>query len=461
MSGLVQISDLSPFPRQQGATRSYHVMIKPVGAICNLDCTYCFYLHKEDLLGSTSKFQMSDEIMEAHIRQYIAHARVPEVTIAWQGGEPTLMGLDFFRRSVQIAERYLAPGQRALHTIQTNGTLIDAEWARFFAEHGWLVGISIDGPREIHDAYRVTKGGRGSFANVMRGLGHLRDAGVEFNALTTIHAANAGRGGEVYRFLRDDCGARFIQFIPIIERVAEATEDGTVPWTSWRDRPLYVQQGDRVTGRSVTPEQYGQFLIEVFDEWVRHDVGEVFVQVFDTALAHWMGLDQVGMCVHARTCGSAIALEHNGDVYSCDHYVEDGYLLGNLAGGRTLLELVTSPEQAAFGKAKLDTLPEYCRRCDVRFACNGGCPKDRFISTPDGEPGLNYLCAGYQRFFRHIDQPMRVMADLLRHGQDAAAVREWCAEDDLRVASSRANVAGPARGRGDGAAQKSPKRHST
>ena len=239
------------------------------------------------------------------------------------------MGLDFFRRSVELAERYLRPGQRAEHTIQTNGTLIDDEWAAFFKEHDFLVGISIDGPREIHDAYRVNKGGKGSFDQVMRGLGYLRDAGVEWNALTTIHAANADHGRDVYRFLRDECGARFIQFIPIIERVAEAAEDGTVPWTSWRDRPLYVQEGDRVTGRSVTAEQYGRFLIDVFEEWVRRDVGEVYVQMFDVALANWVG-EPPSLCIHSETCGLALALEHTGDLYSCDHFVEPRYKLGNI-----------------------------------------------------------------------------------------------------------------------------------
>src|SRR5262249_6743721 len=231
-----------------------------------------------------------DDLLETYIRQLIeAHASVPEVTIAWQGGEPTLMGLDFFRRAGELAERYLKPGQRAEHTIQTNGTLPDPAGADLFPEHQFLVGLSIDGPRELHDAYRVNKGGKGSFDDVMRGLGYLREARVEWNALTTIHAANAERGREVYRYLRDDCGARFVQFIPIIERVAEAGEDGTVPWSSWRDRPLYVQEGTHVTNRSITGEQYGRFLIDVFEEWVRRDVGEVYVQMFDVALANWYG----------------------------------------------------------------------------------------------------------------------------------------------------------------------------
>ena len=407
---------------RSGPRRGFHLLAKPTGAQCNLDCAYCFFLSKE-MLYPDSRFRMSDEMLEAYLRQLIeAHAGLLEVTIAWQGGEPTLMGLDFFRRSVEVAARHLQPGQRALHTMQTNATLIDAEWAAFLAEQGFLVGVSIDGPREVHDAYRVTRGGRGTFDQVMAGLGHLRDAGVEWNALTTIHAANAGRGREVYRFLRDECGAGFIQFIPIIERVAEAADDGTVPWSSWRDRPLYVQRGDAVTGRSVTAEGYGRFLIDVFEEWVRRDVGEVFVQMFDVALANWVG-EPPGLCIHSETCGRALALEHTGDVYSCDHFVEPDHLLGNIAE-RHMIDLVESPAQRRFGQDKSDALPAYCRSCDVRFACHGGCPKDRFIATPDGEAGLNYLCAGYKAFFHHVDGPMREMAALLGQGRAPSEIAE-------------------------------------
>ncbi len=412
------------------APPAFHLLAKPTGAQCNLDCDYCFFLSKE-MLYPDSRFRMSDEQLDAYLRQLIeAHSRVPEVTIAWQGGEPTLMGLDFFRRSVEIAARYLKPGQRAVHTIQTNGTLIDAEWAAFFKEHDYLVGISIDGPREVHDAYRVTKGGRGSFDKVMRGLAHLREAQVEFNALTTLHAANAGRAGEVYRFLRDDCGARYMQFIPIIERMPEAALDGAVPWSSWRDRPLYEQRGDYVTGRSITGAQYGRFLIDVFEEWVRRDVGEVYVQMFDVALANWVGAPP-GLCVHSETCGAALALEHNGDLYSCDHFVEPDHRLGNIAE-TPMLELVASPRQHDFGQAKHDTLPRKCLDCDVRFACHGGCPKDRFILTDDGEAGLNYLCDGYLAFFHHVDRPMRIMGDLLARGRAPSEIAGLYAEEDAR-----------------------------
>jgi uncharacterized protein len=423
---------MAPLAHHRAAPRPFHLLAKPTGAQCNLDCAYCFFLSKE-LLYPDSRFRMDDATLEAYLRQLIgAHAGLPEVTVAWQGGEPTLMGLDFFRRSVAIADRLLEPGQRALHTLQTNATLIDAEWAAFLAESGFLVGVSIDGPREIHDVHRVTRGGRGTFDAVMAGLGHLRRARVEWNALTAVHAANAERGREVYRFLRDGCGARFVQLIPIIERVPEGlAADGGEPWSSWRDRPLYTQRGDAVTARSVTAEGYGRFLIDVFEDWVRGDVGEVYVQMFDVALANWVG-EPPGLCVHSETCGRALALEHTGDLYSCDHFVEPEHLLGNI-GDRTLSEMVESEQQVRFGTAKRDTLPAQCRRCEVRFACHGGCPKDRFIRTADGEPGLNYLCDGYLAFFRHVDPAMRAMADLLSRGRAPSEISaRYAAADAAR-----------------------------
>jgi uncharacterized protein len=392
---------------------SFHVLGKPTGAICNLDCSYCFFLAKEELYPGSS-FRMGDDLLEAYLRQLLEGHRGPEVTISWQGGEPTLMGVDFFRRVVELVERFRRPDQVVEHAIQTNGTLVDDAWATFFAEHDVLVGISIDGPRELHDAYRVDKGGKPTFDRVVRGLDRLKAHGVRWNALTTVHHANEQHGLDVYRFLRDDLGADFVQLIPIVELPA----------------PGGIPTGSVVTERSVSPEGYGRFLVEVFDEWVRRDVGRVYVQMFDSALASFVGVGG-SLCVHAETCGTALALEHNGDLYSCDHFVEPEHLLGNITL-LPLVELVSSQQQKAFGDAKRDRLPAYCRACDVRFACNGGCPKDRFVSTPDGEPGLHYLCPSYQTFFRHVDAPMRFMAAALRGGGYADAVMPWMARRDAR-----------------------------
>ncbi|MEX1279221.1 MAG: anaerobic sulfatase maturase [Acidimicrobiia bacterium] len=404
------------------APPAFHLLAKPTGPICNLDCEYCFFLSKE-MLYPGDRFRMADELLETYLRQLLEAHRTPDVTVAWQGGEPTMMGLDFFRRSVELVERHRRPWQRVHHTIQTNGVLVDESWAQFFADHGFLVGLSVDGPRDVHDAYRVDKRGRGSFDRVMAGYECLRAAGVEVNVLCTVHAANQDRGAEVYRFFRDVMDVRFIQFIPIVERTTEVLLPlANLGWSTERSdrRPLYVQAGDRVTDRSVAPDGYGRFLVDVFDEWVAHDVGEVFVQMFDVALANWHG-EPPGLCVFSETCGTALALEHNGDLYSCDHFVEPDHLLGNIT--RTpMAELVASEQQIAFGRAKRDTLPRYCRECDVRFACHGGCPRNRFSTTPDGEPGLNYLCPSYQAFFRHVDPTMRHMSRLLAEGRAPSEV---------------------------------------
>src|SRR5215469_673485 len=414
------------------APLAFHLLAKPTGAICNLDCTYCFFLSKE-LLYPGSRFRMADDLLDAYLRQLIeAHTGAPEVVIAWQGGEPTMMGLPFFRRSVELAARYQRTGQRLVYTIQTNGTLVDDDWAAFFAEHEFLVGLSIDGPAHLHDTYRVDKGGKGSFSRVMRGLAALRRHDVDWNALTTVHAANQEHGRAVYRFLRDDCGARYMQFIPIVERATEQTLPmANAGWGEHsRDRPLYVQDGSLVTDRSVSDTGYGRFLIDVFEDWVRRDIGSVYVQMFDTTLANFHGQGG-GLCVHAETCGTQLALEHNGDLYSCDHFVEPGYLLGNIAG-KHMLDLIVMPQQVKFGQDKKDTLTAYCRNCDVRFACNGGCPKDRFATTPDGEPGLHYLCPSYQEFFRHVSEPMRAMSALLRAGAAPADLMAVYAAGDSR-----------------------------
>ena len=395
----------------------FHLLAKPTGATCNLDCSYCFFLSKE-LLYPGSRSRMADELLEKYIRQLLEAHTVPEVVVAWQGGEPSLMGLPFFERSIELVAKYRKPGQTVSYTFQTNGTLIDHAWAAFFKKHDFLVGISIDGPRSMHDAYRVDKGGQPTFERVMRGLAALQQHGVEYNVLTTLHRANADHPLEVYRFLRDECRARWIQFIPIIERYTDTAQE----WKSWRDRPLYKQEGTKVTSRSVTGLQFGQFYNEVFDEWVKRDVGAVYVQLFDTTLENWCGTEP-SLCIYKPTCGTAVAMEHNGDVYSCDHFVEPKYKLGNI-NQEPLIDLVSSVRQEWFGQNKLRSLPKYCRECDVRFACHGGCPKDRFIATPDGEPGLNYLCEGYKLFFHHTAEPMRTMAGLLSSGRAPAEIMQ-------------------------------------
>ncbi len=426
-------------PLPPNAPPAFHVLAKPTGATCNLDCKYCFFLSKE-MLYPGSRFRMADEMLELYIRQLLEAHQVPEVTVAWQGGEPTLMGLDFFRRSVELVEKHRRPEQQVLHTMQTNGTRLDDDWAAFLKQHNFLIGLSVDGPRQIHDTYRVNKGGSGSFDQVMRGWEALRRHDVDFNILCTLHAANADHPVEVYRFFRDELGAQFVQFIPIIERATE--ENLPVANQGWSeraggDRPLYTQAGHLVTERSIEPEQYGRFLIGVFEEWVRRDVGKVYVQLFDVTLGAHVG--QYSLCIHSPVCGNALALEHNGDLYSCDHFVEPDFLLGNIMD-QHMIELIASPKQRKFGQDKMDTLPRYCRECDVRFACHGGCPKDRFMSTPDGEPGLSYLCAGFKLFFHHMDRPMRMMAALLRQGRYADEIMGWYAQEDARLQAAFGKV---------------------
>lgn len=378
-------------------------MTKPTGAICNLDCEYCYFLSKE-MLYPGSRFRMAYETLESYIKQYIEAQRVPEVTFAWQGGEPTLIGLEFFKTAVELQRKHKRFGMRITNTLQTNGTKLNDDWCEFFREQEFLIGISLDGPKRLHDAYRIDKGGQGSFERVMQGLSLLKQHGVEFNVLTTVHAANADHPLEIYRFLRDEVGTQFMQFIPIVER----------------DNDTGFQEGHQVTKCSVTGKQYGKFLIKIFDEWVRKDVGQVYVQLFDMTLGKYVAAPG-GLCVFEETCGLGLALEHTGDIYSCDHFVEPDHLLGNLIE-LPLIDLVTSEKQQAFGRAKLDTLPQYCRACEVRWLCNGGCPKDRFIKTPDGEEGLNYLCNGLKAFFTNVDPHMRFMANELRQQRPPANI---------------------------------------
>lgn len=416
---------------------AFHIMSKPVGPMCNLQCTYCFYLEKEQLFSSEEQFRMSDEVLEAYIRTYLESQDTPEVLFAWQGGEPTLLGVDFFRRAVELQQQ-LAGSRKVSNALQTNATLIDDEWATFFAEHNFLIGVSIDGPRELHDAYRVDKRGRPSFDEVMRGIALLKQHRAEFNTLTVVNRRNARHPLDVYRFLKE-IGSEFLQFIPLVERRADEAaqrlgldlalppegETETAPVTKW----------------SVDPNDYGSFLTSIYDEWIRRDVGKVFVQLFDAALGRWVGRPG-GLCVFQETCGDALALEHNGDLYACDHYVYPRYKLGNLLH-QSLPEMVNAPRQRAFGAAKRDRLPAYCRSCEVRFACNGECPKHRFVTTPDGEPGLNYLCPAYRRFFTHIDEGMQRMKHLVRERRAPALVMDHFARQDRKTAWNTAAPGDP------------------
>jgi uncharacterized protein len=392
-----------------------HVLAKPAGPLCNLACAYCFYLEKKNLYPRPHPFRMSEAVLERFIRQYIAASALPEVSFAWQGGEPTLMGVDFFRRVVELQRRHRAPGTRITNSLQTNGLLLDDEWCAFLRREGFLVGLSIDGPRHLHDVHRVDGDGRPTFDRALRSLHLLQRHGVEFNTLTVVHRENGEHPLEVYRFLRD-CGSHFLQFIPLVERV---TAEGALSGPPVPDR---APGAASVSPWSVGPEQYGRFLCSVFDEWVGNDVGRIHVQLFEVQLGVRMGMT-ASLCLFSPTCGRAVVLEHDGDVFACDHYVYPEYRRGNILS-RSLAECAGSPEQREFGRMKRNALPRACRACDVRFACHGECPKRRFVTSAEGETGLNYLCPAYKRFFHHIEAPMGEMADLLGRGLPAALIMD-------------------------------------
>jgi uncharacterized protein len=378
---------------------------------------------------------MSDDTLETYIRQLLEAHRTPTVTVAWQGGEPTLMKLEFYKRSVEFVEKYRRPDQVVEYTFQTNGILLDDEWCAFFKEHNFLVGLSVDGPRELHNTFRLDRGKQGTFDRVMHGWGALRKHNVEFNILCTVNAANEKHGREVYRFFRDEMGAKWMQFIPIVERATEETIE--IANRGWSEQPghkrlLYTQSGTLVTNRSVGGEEYGRFLVDIFEEWVRHDIGEVFVQMFDVTLEAYFGRHL--LCIHAPTCGYGPALEYNGDLYSCDHFVEPRYKLGNIHE-TPLVQLVASAEQRTFGNNKRDLLTAQCQRCEVRPLCNGGCPKDRFTLSSDGDPGHNYLCAGLYLFFTHTRPAMQTMAQLLQRGRAPSDVMALVAAEDAKRGS--------------------------
>ena len=377
-----------------------YVMAKPAGARCNLGCRYCYYLEKSGLTGGDG--EMDDALLEKFTKEYIAAQTTPEVFFLWHGGEPMLRGLDFYRKALKLQKRY-ACGRAVDNSIQTNGTLISEDWCRFFRDNGFLVGVSIDGPEAVHDRFRKNRAGAPTFRRVMRGIELLDRYGVQWNAMATINAANVTAPEEFYDFFKR-IGCRYLQFTPVVER--------TVRLPDGRERLAAPSERDAdMTPDSITPEQWGDFLCRVFDRWWPSDVGRQFVQIFDATLANWMG-QPPGICTLARECGHAGVLEHNGDLYSCDHFVFPEYRLGNIAD-KTLVEMMYSPRQLRFGTAKYTSLPSRCRECEFLFACNGECPKNRFAVTEDGEPGLNYLCTGYRRFFGHSAPAMIRMRDRL------------------------------------------------
>lgn len=420
---------IEPLSELLSAPPAFHLLAKPSGATCNIDCTYCFFLSKEALYPN-EKSRMSEATLETYIRQLLESHRTREVTVAWQGGEPTLMKLEFFKRAVEIVETYRRPEQIVQHSFQTNGLLLDDNWCAFFKEHHFLVGLSVDGPRELHNTYRVDRRGEGTFDLVMNGWRALQRHSVDFNILCTVNAANQHHGRTVYSFFRDELGAKWVQFIPIVERAsAETLEIANQGWSDQpgRKRLLYTQTGNLVTERTVGAEQYGRFLVDVFEEWVRHDIGQVFVQLFDVTLEAFFGRHL--LCIHAPTCGYGPALEHNGDLYSCDHFVEPRFKLGNIHKTH-MMELVASPDQRKFGENKRDTLTTQCQECKVRHLCNGGCPKDRFALSRDGQPGQNYLCPGLELFFMHTGPALSRMAQLIQQGRAPSEIMAWVAAED-------------------------------
>ena len=388
-----------------------YVMAKPAGPLCNLACDYCYYTEKAHLYEG-GKPVMADSVLEEFVKQYIEAQTQSEVVFTWHGGEPLVRPLDFYKKAVALQRRY-AGGRRIANCLQTNGTMLDGRWCGFLAENGWLVGLSIDGPAEFHDEYRRNHAGKGSFQKVMNAVRLLQKHGVEWNAMAVVNEFNADHPSAFYRFFKE-IGCRYIQFAPIVERIAKHG-DG-------RHLASPVDSVADMAPFSVTPRQYGSFLCSVFDEWVAGDVGEVFVQLFDSTLALWVG-EQPGVCTMARYCGHAAAMEHNGDLYCCDHFVFPEYKLGNIRN-RTITEMMASERQGEFGDAKRKGLPGQCLRCRWLDVCNGGCPKDRFCKTDDGEPGLNYLCCAYQAFFSHVEPYMDFMAAQLRKGLPPANVME-------------------------------------
>jgi len=400
---------------KSGEPRAFSSMVKPIGSACNLDCSYCYYLDKAPTIYGDQQPVMSMELLEEYTRQYIEANEVPEVTFVWHGGEPLMAGLEYYRKAIGFQQKY-AGGKTIINTLQTNGTLLNADWCRFFHDHNFLIGISIDGPRDIHDAFRVNKAGRPTFDKVMAGISQMVQYRVEYNTLSVINIKSEGRGAEVYRFLKS-VGSRFMQFLPAVEHVLPAVNG---------KRPVIVKpgtQGSVMAPWSVSAPGYGRFMTDIFDEWVLSDVGTYFVQAFDMTLAQWVGV-KPGLCIYSETCGDAVVVEHNGDVYSCDHFVYPEFKLGNILETE-LTDLYQSQKQFDFGIRKRNNLPRQCLRCEYYFVCRGECPKHRFLKTEYGEDNLNALCEGFKYYYHHVAPYMDQMKQLLIQKKAPALVMEW------------------------------------
>ncbi len=402
---------------------AYNVMLKPTGPVCNLNCKYCYYLEKKKLYPAKNNFIMSDEVLESFIKQYI-ETQQEVVTFTWQGGEPTLCGIDYFRKALELQKKY-SSGKTIENSFQTNGTRLNADWCKFFADNKMLVGISIDGPEHNHDHYRKTASGGGTFKRVMKGIELFHKHKVEFNTLSCVNDYNVHFATETYRFLKN-IGSGFIQFLPVIEREAMNIKSNLLNLVA-ND----YSDAARVTEWSVSSLEFGKFLVTIFDEWVRNDVARYFVQIFDSVLANYCGV-MPGICVFAETCGDALVMEHNGDLFACDHFVYPDYFLGNILES-PMIDLVKSQRQFDFGIDKRNKLPGYCLRCNVLYACHGECPKHRFMMTPDGKPGLNYLCEGYKIFFNHVEPYMEYMAKELKNKRAPANVMNWIKNKENQV----------------------------
>ena len=375
-----------------------YVMLKPAGAHCNLACKYCYYLEKNKLYPTAQRHLMSDEMLEQFTREYIEAQAMNQVLFTWHGGEPLLRSIDFYRKALSLQQKY-AGGRRIDNVIQTNGTLLTDEWCEFFAQNHWLVGISIDGPQPDHDHYRLTAAGKPSWKKVMQGIKLLKKHGVEWNAMAVVNAYNANHPLEFYRFFKEN-GCQFLQFTPIVERLTRHEDGRTLASLADKDEISLSEA-------SVAPEQWGYFLCAIFDEWVRKDVGKIFVEIFDCTLANWMGISP-GICAYSKECGHAGVMEHNGDVYSCDHFVFPEYKLGNIRD-HSLIDMLYGEQQQEFSRLKHSSLPRQCKECDMEFACHGECPKNRFMKDKYGDSGLNYLCPGYYHYYQHVAPYMDYM----------------------------------------------------